>query len=151
MCESEQWRQSSMAGKGYNSWDDVQRRTPGWMGGGVARILGIEGAEHVMKTGRYLSTTRNGAMKWRAIFLWKDSAFQSSAYDLLKRKNTFTSIQVAMSLSRAGHRFTHDAAPAGSGCPGQYPEQNSAERRERIFQVSPSIISIVIFLARRKW
>lgn len=33
------------------------------MGGGVARILGIEGAEHVMKTGRYLSTTRNGAMK----------------------------------------------------------------------------------------
>lgn len=63
-------------------------------------------------------------------------------YDLVNRTNTFTSIQAAMPLSRAGHRFTHEVAPAGSGCPGLHPGQGSAGRAQDFSGLS-SIISIM--------
>ena len=76
------------------------------------------------------------------------SAFEAGTYDLLNRKNIFTSIQAAMPHSRARCRFAQEVAP--SGFPGQYPEQGSAGRWERIFQVSPLQLALHDIPSKKK-
>lgn len=126
-------------GREINSWDDVQRRTPGWVGDVLPESLvwwKVEACNEDRKVSKH--NTRNGAMKQGKNLPLKEQCLsESSTYDLLNRENTFTSIQAAMPLSRTGHGLTHEVAPAGSGCPGQHPEKGSAGRQERIFQVSP--------------
>lgn len=141
VCESQQWRQSTVAAKGDNSWGDVQRRTPGWREGRVVRICGIGECRACNEDSRISErNTRMSTIKWRKISLLKVSAFKTQALKVCLKQRIFTPIQVATTLSRTEHRFTHEVAPAGSVSPA--PREHLSRKVRKDFSGLSSIISI---------
>lgn len=79
-----------------------------------------------------------GMRRWNKEESPSESTFQSQTLmSCLTERMLSHPFKQLYPLSRTGHRFTGEVAPDGCGCPGQHPEQGSAGKRERIFQVSP--------------
>lgn len=116
-----------------------KRRTSGWMGGNLARILGVGGNRACNEDRKVTKHNTRNSAPFTVKYFW-------CAYG----KNIFTAIQAAVPLFQAGGRLTPDVAPVGPRCTGQHPDKASAGRWERIFQVFPLLLLLCDLLSKKK-